>query len=61
LTCEIIKNIFQNLNSPREHKVNIEDIEFQMDPDSNFKTETNHILEDGKLLKKNKNTYIAWF
>jgi len=29
--------------------VNIEDIEFQMDPDSNFKTETNHILEDGNF------------
>lgn len=28
--------------------MNIEDIEFQMDPDnSDFKTETNHILEDG--------------
>lgn len=40
------------MNSPREHKVNIEDIEFQMDPDSsNFKTETNHILEDGNNLK----------
>lgn len=35
------------MNSPREHKVNIEDIEFQMDPDSNFKIETHHILEDG--------------
>lgn len=32
--------------------MNIEDIEFQMDPDcSNFKTETNHILEDGNLHK----------
>lgn len=31
--------------------MNIEDIEFQMDPDSsNFKTETNHILEDGNFL-----------
>jgi len=29
--------------------VNIEDIEFQIDPDSNFKTETNHILEDGNF------------
>lgn len=42
------------MNSPREHKVNIEDIEFQIDPDSsNFKTETNHILEDGNNLKPN--------
>ncbi|XP_008178827.1 transcription initiation factor TFIID subunit 1 isoform X2 [Acyrthosiphon pisum] len=41
-----MQDVEDNLNSPREHKVNIEDIEFQMDPDSNFKTETNHILED---------------
>lgn len=41
-----MQDVDDNLNSPREHKVNIEDIEFQMDPDSNFKTETNHILED---------------
>lgn len=50
ISCNIFK--LQNMNSPREHKVNIEDIEFQMDPDSsNFKTETNHILEDGNLAK----------
>lgn len=39
--------------------MNIEDIEFQMDPDSNFKTETNHILEDGKLLKKKYVYYMV--
>lgn len=41
--------------------MNIEDIEFQMDPDSNFKTETNHILEDGNLFNLLYIYYIEWF
>ncbi|XP_050421868.1 transcription initiation factor TFIID subunit 1-like [Adelges cooleyi] len=40
-----MQDVEDSLNSPQEHKVNIEDIEFQMEPESSFK-QNHHILED---------------